>query len=203
MASVTGIVLAAGQSRRLGRPKQTLPFGDTTLLGWTLRTVEASSLDRVIVVLGGAGADVVASLTPQRAEIVHNHRFVEGPFSSVLAGLDAAEPCDAVMLLLGDMPAIDAGVIDTVASEWRAHRPWGAVTSYRGELGHPVIFASDSFATLRAVTGPRPVWNLVLTRTDDVSRVHVDRPLPRDVDTWQDYQDVLRSVDPQPPKPSR
>ena len=200
---MTGIILAAGRSRRLGRPKQTLPFGDTTLLGWTLRSVEASSLDRVIVVLGGAAGDVVASLAPQRAEIVHNSRFDEGPFTSVLAGLDAAGPCDAVMRLLGDMPAVDAAVIDTVASAWREHRPWGAVASYRGEVGHPVVFSSDALDALRTVTSPRPVWNLVLNRPEDVPRIHVDRVLPRDVDTWEDYQDALRSLDPQPPSQPR
>lgn len=202
MASVTGIVLAAGRSRRLGRPKQTLPFGDTTLLGWTLRNIEASSLDRVIVVVGGAAAEVLATLEPQRAEIVDNARFDEGPFTSVLAGLDASEPCDAVMLLLGDMPAVDAGVIDPVTSAWRARRPWGAVASYRGELGHPVVFSSDAFATVRSVTGPKPVWNLVMNRVE-VQRIPVDRALPHDVDTWEDYQDALRSIDPQPPSPPR
>ena len=200
---MTGIILAAGRSRRVGRPKQTLPFGDTTLLGWTLRSVEASSLDRVIVVLGGAADDVVASLAPQRAEIVHNARFDEGPFTSVLAGLNAAGACDAVMLLLGDMPAVDAAVIDTVASAWREHRPWGAVASYRGEVGHPVVFSSDAFETLRALTGPRPVWNLVLNRPEDMPRIHVDRALPQDVDTWQDYQDALRSLGPHPPSRPR
>lgn len=200
---MTGIVLAAGRSRRLGRPKQTLPLGDTTLLGQTLRNVEASSLDRVLVVVGSAAGEVVASLVPRRAEIVHNGRFDDGPFSSVLAGLDAAVPTDAVMLLLGDMPSVGADVIDTVASAWRDHRTWGAVANYRGDLGHPVIFSSDAFATVRAVTGPRPVWSLVLNRPEDVWRIHVDRDLPRDVDTWADYQDALRSIEPEPPSPPR
>lgn len=200
---MTGIVLAAGRSLRLGRPKQTLPFGDTTLLGWTLRNVEASSLDRVLVVLGSAAGEVLASLAPQRAEIVHNGRFQEGPFSSVLAGLDVAEPSDAVMLLLGDMPSVDSGVIDTVAFAWREHRTWGAVASYRGDLGHPVVFSSDAVATLRAVTGPRPVWTLVLNRPQDVRRIHVDRDLPGDVDTWADYQDAMRSIEPEPPNSPR
>ena len=68
---ITGIVLGAGSSRRLGRPKQTLPFGDTTLLGWTLRNVEASSLDRVELVLGGAADDVLARLHTRRAHVAN------------------------------------------------------------------------------------------------------------------------------------
>ncbi len=191
---MTGIVLAAGQSRRLGRPKQTLPFGDTTLLGWTLRNVEASSLDAVVVVLGGAADEVEATLATGRALIVRNDRFEEGARTSLLAGLDAAAGADAVMLLLGDMPHVDAAIIDALASSWWRDRRWGAVASYRGELGHPVVFSAAAVPTVRAAAGARPVWDLVRSRPDDVKRVAVDRALPRDVDTWDDYQDALREL---------
>lgn len=194
MARLTGVVLAAGQSRRLGRPKQTLPFGNTTLLGWTLRNVEASSLDEVVVVLGGAADEVEATLGPRRALIVRNDRFEEGARTSLLTGLDAAPGADAVMLLLGDMPHVDAAVIDAIASSWRLQRPWGAVASYRGELGHPVVFSAAALPAVRAAAGPRPVWDLVRSRPDAVERVGLDRALPRDVDTWDDYQDALREL---------
>jgi molybdenum cofactor cytidylyltransferase len=194
VALVTGIVLAAGRSRRLGRPKQTLPFGDTTLLGWTLRNVEASSLDRVVLVLGGAADEVEAVVATSRAVIVRNDRFDEGARTSLLAGLDVAAGADAVMLLLGDMPGVDTAVIDAIAATWRRDRPWGAVASYRGELGHPVVFSAGALATVRTATGTRPVWKLVESRPEDVQRVAVDRALPRDVDTWDDYQDALREL---------
>jgi molybdenum cofactor cytidylyltransferase len=64
---VCGLVLGAGGSRRLGRPKQTLPLGDTTVLGWTLRDAEQSSLDRVCVVLGGADDEAARAITPRRS----------------------------------------------------------------------------------------------------------------------------------------
>jgi molybdenum cofactor cytidylyltransferase len=67
---MVGIVLGAGASKRLGRPKQTLPFGDTTLLGHVLRAVEGSALERVVLVVGGAAADALASITPARADVV-------------------------------------------------------------------------------------------------------------------------------------
>jgi molybdenum cofactor cytidylyltransferase len=189
-----GIVLAAGESRRLGRPKQTLPFGDSTLLGWTLRNVESSSLDEVIVVLGGAAAEVRATLVTQRAVIVHNDRLDQGSRSSLLTGLDAATSADAdaVMLLLGDMPGVGAGVIDALASAWRRDRPWGAVASYRGTLGHPVIFSTAALPAVRADGGRRPVWSVVESRPEDVVRVAVDQTLPLDVDTCTDYEQALR-----------
>ncbi|HTJ75838.1 MAG TPA: nucleotidyltransferase family protein [Acidimicrobiales bacterium] len=188
MAVVAGIVLGAGSSRRLGRPKQTLPFGDTTLLGWVVRDVEASSLDRVIVVVGGAEDEARAGLPPlTRAEVVSNSAYASGCASSLLAGLDTAGDCDAVMLLLGDMPGVDAGVIDTVRTDWEANRPWAAVTDYRGQAGHPFVFSADAFATLRGLHGDKAVWKILDGQPDRVPRIAVDRPLPVDVDTWDDY----------------
>lgn len=189
-----GIVLGAGASRRLGRPKQTLPFGDTTLLGWTLRNVEASGLDRVVLVVGGAADDVLAGLSPGRAEVARNDAYGTGCASSLLAGLDAAGDCEAIMLLLGDMPGVDPAVIDQVRAAWERDRPWAAVTSYGGELGHPFVFSADAFDTLRGLHGDKAVWKIVDGRPDLVATVAVDRPLPLDVDTWEDYEATLRSL---------
>jgi molybdenum cofactor cytidylyltransferase len=191
---ITGILLGAGASRRLGRPKQTLPFGDTTLLGWTLRQAEESSLERIVLVVGGAADEVLGVVTPDRALVVRNDSYGAGCASSLLAGLDAAEPCDAVMLLLGDMPGVDASVIDTVRQDWERHRPWGAVTSYRGSLGHPFVFAAQAFPTLRGLHGDKAVWKLVDGQPAperSIRRVPIDRRLPADIDTWDDYRDAL------------
>jgi molybdenum cofactor cytidylyltransferase len=188
VAVVAGIVLGAGSSRRLGRPKQTLPFGDTTLLGWVVRDVEASSLDRVIVVVGGAEDEARAGLLAlTRAEVVSNSAYASGCASSLLAGLDTAGDCDAIMLLLGDMPGVDVGVIDAVRTEWEANRPWAAVTDYRGQAGHPFVFSADAFPTLRGLHGDKAVWKILDGQPDAVRRIAVDRPLPVDVDTWDDY----------------
>jgi molybdenum cofactor cytidylyltransferase len=192
MAVVAGIVLGAGSSRRLGRPKQTLPFGDTTLLGRVVRDVEASSLDRVIVVVGGAEDEARAGLgtASRRAEVVSNSAYASGCASSLLAGLDTAGDCDAVMLLLGDMPGVDAAVIEAVRADWEANRPWAAVTDYRGQAGHPFVFSADAFATLRGLHGDKAVWKILDGQPDRVRRIAVDRPLPVDVDTWDDYVTV-------------
>src|SRR5437773_3470358 len=93
---VVGVLLGAGSSRRLGRPKQTLPLADTTVLGWTLRDAEKSALDRVCVVLGGA-ADEASRAIPNRASVVYNAAYGSGCASSLLAGLDHAGECAAIM----------------------------------------------------------------------------------------------------------
>jgi molybdenum cofactor cytidylyltransferase len=187
MADVAGIVLGAGSSRRLGRPKQTLPFGDTTLLGWVLRDAEASSLDRVLLVVGGAADDALATLRPARAEVVHNSAYGSGCASSLLAGLDAAGAVDAVALILGDMPGVDAALIDGIRHDWERHRPWAALTDYQGTPGHPLIFSAAAFDALRGLHGDKAVWKLLDADPDRFRQVPAERPLPRDVDTWDDY----------------
>lgn len=192
MGDVVGIVLGAGSSKRLGRPKQTLPFGSRTLLAHVVGDVEAATaLDRVFVVLGGAAQQAEAALEPLRARIVHNDGYGTGCASSLLAGLDAAGGCDAIVMLLGDMPGVTSAVIDEVVTAWRGNPTWAALTAYRGDLGHPFVFSAAAFDTLRTLHGDKAVWKIVDAEPESkVARIPVDRPLPGDVDTWDDYEAV-------------
>jgi len=186
--AVVGLVLGAGLSTRLGRPKQSLALGDTSLLGWVVREAERSSLARIVVVVGDPALVSGLGLGVGRVTIVCNEVPESGCASSLRVGLDAAGPCDALMLLLGDMPGADAEVIDTVLAG--RDRSTIAVTQYRDALGHPFVFPASAFPILRSLHGDKAVWKLA----DQAMRVVVDRPLPRDVDTWDDYVEVCRSL---------
>jgi molybdenum cofactor cytidylyltransferase len=192
---LVGIVLGAGSSTRLGRPKQTLPLGGTTVLGWCVRAAEASALDRVIVVLGGAADGAAASLDPGRSALVRNAGYASGCASSLQAGLDAASDAGGIVMLLGDMPGVDATIIDSVIDEWRSLPSWGAVTRYDDGLGHPFVFSADAFATLRGLHGDKAVWKIVDHQPEKrVRRIRVHRALPRDIDTREDYEAVCRQL---------
>ena len=192
MGEVVGVVLGAGKSSRFGEPKQLLPFGDTTLLGQAVRNANTSDLDRVVVVLGRASEALRVSLDFGRAVVVENTAYGIGCSSSLLAGLDAAgEDCDALALLLGDQPGVRAQFIDLALSEWLRERPWASVTSYRGELGHPFVFARDAFGELRGLHGDKAVWKLLHSGRHPVTVVAVDGPVPIDVDTPADYRRLL------------
>ena len=194
-AGVVGVLLGAGSSRRLGRPKQTLPLGGTTVLGWTLRDAEESALDHVCVVLGGAADEAARAIRPSRARVVYNSAYGSGCASSLLAGLDHAGECAAIMMLLGDMPGVDATIINAVIAAWRADPSWSAVTAYDDGLGHPFVFSADAFPALRALHGDKAVWKLVDAEPEHrVRRVHVQKPRPLDIDTWDDYAAVSRRL---------
>jgi molybdenum cofactor cytidylyltransferase len=194
---IVAIVLGAGASRRLGRPKQTLPLGDTSLLGWVVRDVERSCVDRVVVVVDAASRAGLPDLASGRSVLVEPADADDGCSGSLRAGLDAAGECDAVMLLLGDMPGVDAAVIDPVAAEWRTRRPWGMVTRYQDDLGHPFVFAAEAIPVLRGLHGDKAVWKLVEgADRDRIAECSVPRDRPLDVDAPEDYRAVLNAFTP-------
>jgi molybdenum cofactor cytidylyltransferase len=191
-ANIVGVVLGAGKSTRFGAPKQLLPFGDTTLLGQAVRNANASALDRVVVVVGRASEELRATVDFGRAEIVENTAYGTGCASSLLAGLDAAgEDCEAIALLLGDQPGVRSEFIDHPIATWRRERPWAAVTSYLGNLGHPFVFAREAFGELRSLHGDKAVWKLIEAHPERVSSVDIAAPLPPDVDDPEDYERAL------------
>ncbi len=189
---IVGVVLGAGRSSRFGAPKQLLPFGDSTLLGQVVRNVNASNLDRVVVVLGRASEELRASVDFGRSVVVENTAYGTGCASSLLAGMDAAgEDCEALVLLLGDQPGVRTEFVDRVIAAWRRERPWASVTSYRGELGHPFIFAREAFGELCGLHGDKAVWKLIEAYPDRVLLVEIEAALPPDVDTPEDYETAL------------
>ena len=191
-APVHGLVLAAGSSSRLGQPKQLLPYRGTILVDWVVRTVEAaSSLDHVTVVLGGASAEVRPRLTLGRARVVENADYEDGCSSSYQAGLAALDPrAEAVVVVLGDQPGVETEDIDRLVGEWRREGGRIMAVSYAGERGHPLLFSRELFGLLHELHGDKAAWKILDRHPEWIRDVPVDRPLPRDVDTWQDYEAV-------------
>ena len=186
---ITGLVLAAGGSRRLGRPKQLLPYGDTTLLGHVVATARACAFDQLAVAIGGAADEVRARVDLSGAEVVVNEAYGEGCSSSIAAALGAVDPrCDVVVLLLGDQPGVTAETVAALLAG-RGGAPL-AVCRYDDGRGHPIAFARSVFGDLAALHGDKGVWRLLDQRADDVVEVEVAGAIPRDVDTPDDYAAV-------------
>lgn len=194
-AWVSGLILAAGSSSRLGQPKPLLTFRGTTLLGWVLdRVATARALDEVVVVLGGAAAEVRARVNLDRARVVENPDFGRGCASSYQTGIGALDSrAEAVVVVPGDQPGIEAGDIDRVVRTWREGAGPIVVASYLGRRGHPLLFARRLFNALIALKGDKAAWKLLDAHAEWVRAIELDRPLPPDINTWQDYRAVLAS----------
>jgi molybdenum cofactor cytidylyltransferase len=194
---VSGLILAAGTSSRLGeQTKQLLPWQDTTMLGWVVRRAEASILDEVVVVVGHEAEAIRRHVVLQRARFVEAPDFHEGCTSSIRAGLAALRPqSEAVVLILGDQPGIESEIIAAVVEGWRHMQTPIVRISYRGRSGHPMLFTKELFGQLRALHGDKGVWKLCDAHPKWVHEVEVDRPYPGDVNTWEDYSKLI-SVSP-------
>jgi molybdenum cofactor cytidylyltransferase len=190
VGEVVGVVLAAGRGDRMGRRKQLLAYRGGTLLGRAVAEAEASSLDRVVVVLGASADEVEASLALERAIVVRNPDFTRGNLSSLRTGVEAAGAHEAVVHLVGDMPGVDAGLIDEVVEAWRRNPRPLAVTRYRDRIAHPFVLGAATTANLGDLEEPKAIWRLI-EASPDVLTIQVDRDGPVDVDTPGDYERLL------------
>lgn len=190
---VTGLVLAAGGSKRLGQPKQLLPFGDGTLLDHVLGTARACPFDQALCVIGGGGPDVREQVDLQGVEVVDNPAFGAGCSSSIAAALAAVDPrADALVLMLGDQPGVTVAAVQALISE-RGDADLAACR-YDDGRGHPFAFSRAVFGDLMQLHGDKGVWKLMDRAGDAVADVSVPGAIPLDVDTWEEYEAVLAAA---------
>jgi molybdenum cofactor cytidylyltransferase len=190
---ISGVVLAAGDSSRLGRPKQLLPVGGMPLLAQVLRHAAASRLDDVVLVLGHEAETIAEAVGEWGQRIAVNPEYAAGQSGSLKIGLGAVPPhAEAALVLLGDQPEIGPEIIDAVIDAFRhGDRPIVAPT-YGGAIGNPVLFRRDCFPALAKLAGDEGARRLLRARPDDVRRVPVsDGPPPADIDTEADYAALL------------
>jgi molybdenum cofactor cytidylyltransferase len=187
---IAGLVLGAGGSKRLGRPKQLLPYGNRTLLGHTLDTARACSFDQLVVPIGGAAQDVQERVDLSGADVIVNDDYGRGCSSSIAAALDAVNPrCEVLVLMLGDQPGVTPAIVGTLL-DGRDDAPL-AVCRYDDGRGHPLAFDRSVFPQLADLHGDKGVWRLLDRRADEVVEVPIAGRIPLDVDTPEDYEAVL------------
>jgi molybdenum cofactor cytidylyltransferase len=189
----TGLVLGAGGSTRLGRPKQLLPYGDKTLLDHTVATARACGFHQLVVPIGGAAAEVRERVDLTGAEVVVNDAYGSGCASSIAAALSTIDPrCEVLVLMLGDQPGVTSATVQALL-DGRGDAPL-AVCRYDDGRGHPLAFDRSVFAALADLHGDKGVWRLLDERAAEVTEVRIPGPIPLDVDTPEDYEAVLAAA---------
>lgn len=189
---IANLVLAAGGSSRLGRPKQLEPWGEgKNLLGEVLENARAMGSEETWVVLGAAHERILASTDFTGCRVVINHEWEEGLASSLRAGLHALETGSRVsgaLVLLGDQPGVDA---ETVARLGRAYRPGvtpAVVPRYRYVVSNPVLVDRVLWRRLMMLEGDRGAMQLLKAHPEWVTEVWLTDFPPEDVDDQQDVE---------------
>jgi molybdenum cofactor cytidylyltransferase len=200
---IVGLLLAGGRSSRMGRPKALLPLGRETFLARTLRTLEAGGIDDIVIVTGLHDAEIRQARqdVPLVAgtRVVFNPAHESGQLSSLVAGLDALAPHhpEAILVALVDQPLVRASTVVHLVAEF--HRAPAPVVRpvFEGRRGHPVLFAQETFALLRAAPPDEGARAVVRALGEQVRDVEVDDPgVVLDVDTPEDYERALRFAEP-------
>lgn len=191
--STTAIILAAGPSRRLGKPKQLLPWGGPTLLGTVVAQTLAWPVDSVWVVLGSRFEEVLQSVDLGDAGVVENPEWEEGMASSLRVGLDVASrdpSTEAALIVMGDQPGIDPAVVDALLEHRKTSDALAVVPKYRYVRGHPVLIARTLWSRLMSLEGDQGGRDLLQAHPEWVEEVIFEQLAPRDVDTSDDVKDL-------------
>ncbi len=196
---VAGIILAAGCGSRMGKTKQLLPLGRTTLLGRVLDTVWGSGLDCVVLVLGFEAGRIRRALglgCPDKTgiQVIDTPDWHKGQSFSVAAGLKALPPdVDGALFLLGDQPLVTGQTLHHLVSAFQASDHWILAPCFKGQRGNPVLVASSLFDRLTQPAGDAGARVLFKEFRRRMHCLEVDDPgVLRDVDTPEDYAALVR-----------
>ena len=187
---ISAILLAAGQSKRMGKLKQLMPFGQSTIVEQAVDNLLGSVVVEVFVVVGYKAEDVIKAIAAKPIRMVINPDYEQGMSTSIIAGLNLVHGgVQGVMLALGDQPLVNSKTINILIEEFYNHDKGIAVPTYQGRRGHPIIFAIKYKEQLLKLKGDMGGRQIIKDHPDDVLEVAVDsESVVADFDTTDDYQ---------------
>lgn len=189
MSKIAALILAAGASRRLGRPKQLLKLAGRTLLRRTAELALSLGAGPVAVVLGAHVEEMRPELEGLDVQIVHNPDWERGMSTSLRAGirfLESREPeVTGVLILLVDQPRVDEALLRRLLETFRQAQPLLVVSRYNGANGVPAVFHCSLFGELQSVEGDRGARRVIGRHESEL--IAIDFPGGvEDIDTEED-----------------
>jgi molybdenum cofactor cytidylyltransferase len=186
---ISTIVLAAGESKRMGRPKMLLPWDRSTVLQTVITTFQAAGIKDILVVTGGAH-DQVDALIGQTVQTIFNENYAQGEMlSSIQTGLRfKLREAQAALIALGDQPQVQVRTIHHILQEYKQTKASLIVPSFKMRRGHPWLVARDLWEEIFYMKPPESARELLNRHAGDIHYVELDTPtVLQDLDTPDDY----------------
>lgn len=194
--SIAAILLAAGQSRRMGAFKPLLPFGRSTVVECCIHYLTEGGVDRVVVVVGHRQEEMRAALAHLPVEIAVNPDAGSEMSASIARGVEQLPAeTEAILIALVDQPAIPPEVPHALIEKWRETGARLIIPEHAGRGGHPVLLDADFRAELLHLDAGRGLRSLFYKHEAEVLRLPLGSPyIARDMDTWDDYSALYEEV---------
>lgn len=193
MPKTAVLVLAAGASRRMGRPKQLLPYKGTTFLGHTIAL--AKTVAQEVLVVLGANAEYIKPILPEKIDFVVNADWEKGMGTSIALGVKTLvekNSPEALLVLLVDQPLIDASYLKKMLEEGRKHPTKIIATAYGKRRGVPTIFSHTHFKKLMKLNADYGAKKYMAQLSEEIVVLDAkDKVL--DIDTPEKYADLIAS----------
>lgn len=192
---IWALVLAAGESKRMGRPKLLLPFRKKTIIETVIENVIHSKVKKASVVLGADKEDIEKKIQGFPVEITVNPHFSKGMLSSIQWGIrNLPEDTRAVLIVLGDQPAISSSVIDKIVDSFVQTGKGIILPVYEKERGHPVLIDMKYRTEVENLSPEIGLRGVVYSHPDDILEIRVETPaVLRDIDDMEDYRRELKN----------
>jgi molybdenum cofactor cytidylyltransferase len=193
---IAAVVLSAGESSRMGRPKALLPIEGETFIGRIVTALKRTQVGKIVVVLGHNAEELAAAIRPLAVEILVNPDYKLGQLSSLQVAarhLQNDADCDGMLLHLVDHPYIDAALVDRMIQRFHETQKDIVVPRWRGKRGHPVLFSRRLFAELLAAPLDQGAKAVVNAHANETLEIETDEEgIALDIDTPELYRQHVK-----------
>jgi CTP:molybdopterin cytidylyltransferase MocA len=190
---ISAILLAAGESKRMGAFKQLLPFEGKPFVLCAIDNLISSGADEIIVVTGHRESDIRATLRGRAVRFAHNADYKSGMSASIKRGVEEiSKQSEAILIALADQPQIGATLIRRLIEVWKKDRPLILVPTFNGRNGHPVIFDISLKDEILSIDPGEGLRRVLHAHKDEILRVEATDEVLVDFDLPEDYSRLRR-----------
>lgn len=193
MNKIWALILAAGESKRMGFPKMLLDFGGITMLERVIENVKGSDVDQIMVVLGAEHEKLKIIMRNLMVSFCYNEKFADGMLSSVKCGFNSIPVgYRAVLVFQGDQPLIKSDLINSVIKAYRSSGYGLIMPVCNGKRGHPLLIDNKYNAEIKLLDSSEGLRSLAVKFAKDVLEIETgDEGILRDFDTYDEYRSAI------------